>query len=69
MGGNEFSFEHTKLEISAGHSKTIVPHAVEFMSLEFVGAGWAGEKDLGVTWQYEEISSKVNLFQASQVNK
>ena len=49
MGGNEFGFEHAKLEMSAGHSKRIVPHLVEFMSLEFVGIGWAGERDLGVT--------------------
>lgn len=24
----------------------IVPHAVEFMSLEFVGVGWAGEREI-----------------------
>lgn len=27
----------------------IVPQVVEFMSLEFVRIGWAGERDLGVT--------------------
>lgn len=48
MGGNEFGFEHTKLEASAGHSNRIVPHLVEFISLEFVGVSWAGETDLGV---------------------
>lgn len=26
-----------------------VPHRVEFMNLEFVGVGWAGERGLGVT--------------------
>lgn len=37
-GCNEFGFEHTKLEMSAGHRR-IVPHTVEFMNLEFVGVG------------------------------
>lgn len=29
--------------------KRTVPTAVEFMSLEFLGAGWGGQRDLGVT--------------------